>query len=187
MKRLASLFPVIIVGLLSAATFWLEYVVRSERPSGLGNARHDPDAVVEDFELDRFDKVGHLRAHVVGTRMLHYPDDDSADVIAPVVTLTGATRPLRLSSRSARITDQSRKVVMTGEVRGVRPAAAGSPQQTLASEEMTVLTEDEVARTDKPVTVTQGDSRLDGVGAVWDNASGILRMNQVRATLPRKH
>lgn len=186
MKRLSALFPLLIMALLAGATFWLERVVRSERPPGLGSERHDPDAVVEHFEADDYDKRGNLRAHVVGDRMFHYPDDNSADVVAPVVTLTGSTRPMRLSSKQARVSDESRVIVMSGTVRGERPAIAGSPAQTLASEEMTVLTADEIVRTDKPITFTQGRSRLDGVGAEWNNATGVLRVNHVRATLPEQ-
>ena len=186
MKRLSALYPILIVGFLAAGSFWLEYVVRNERPAGLGNDRHEPDAVIEKFETTRFDKNGRLQALVVGQRLHHYPDDNSADIDAPVVTFTNTNHPLRIASNTARITDEARKVVMTGKVRGIRPATPTSAEQTLATEEMTVFTEDEVALSYKPTTFTQGDTRIDGSSAEWNNATGILKMTEARAGIARK-
>ncbi|MGC3964864.1 MAG: LPS export ABC transporter periplasmic protein LptC [Rhodocyclaceae bacterium] len=186
MKRLSSLFPLIVVALLAGASYWLQYIVQQSRPGGLGVNRHDPDAYIEHFEIERFGPDGRLQSRLSAPKAVHYPDNDIADMTTPRMELNGRERVTTLSSDRAVASNTEQKVIMTGNVRGLQPATADRPEQTLSTEELTVLTDDQIAITDKPVVVTQGQSRLEGVGAEWNNITGVLNMNQARATLPPK-
>jgi lipopolysaccharide export system protein LptC len=183
MKRLSILFPLVVVGLLAAASFWLQYVVQRERPSVTGANRHDPDAYVEKFEVERFDETGRLQSRLSAEHAVHYPDNDVADMTQPRMVINGRERQVTFTSDRARASNADRRVFMQGNVRGVQPATADRPEQTLQTEELTILTDDEIGVTDKPVTMTQGKSRLDGIGAEWNNLTGVLKMNHARATL----
>lgn len=184
MKRASSIFPLLVVAGLAAGSFWLEYVVNNERPSGVANRRHDPDAVVENFSIDRFDNSGRLQAKLSGKEMLHYPDDDSADIVAPRFDLLNPERPAHITATSARATEKATRIVMTGNVRGVRPARNGAAEQVLTTEELTVLTDDEIARSDQATIFTQGSRKVDAAGFEWNNVSGLLTLSQVRAFIP---
>jgi hypothetical protein len=50
--RFASLFPLAMLVLLAALTFWLNRVIQGDNPRG--PQRHDPDYWVEHFEVRRF-------------------------------------------------------------------------------------------------------------------------------------
>ena len=187
MKHLSSHFPLIIVALLAIATFWLEQVVRNEYGSGLGKHRHDPDAIVEHFAVDHFDKTGKQQSRLTADKLLHYPDNDTADITAPVINLNRSDRPIVFTSQTAQASNTTKVVVMRGSVRGERKATASQPAQILTTEELTVLSDEEIARTQLPVLFTQGVSRLDGIGAEWNNITGLFLIHkQVRAVLPHK-
>lgn len=185
MNRLSTHFPLIIAALLALATFWLEQVVRNEYRGGEGNNRHDPDFVVNQVSVKRFDVEGKRVSQMTASLLQHYPDDDTADLTDPVITLLRDARPTIFSSRTAHANNDTKVVIMQGDVRGERAAGADQPAQTMATEELTVLTDDEIARTDKPVALTRGKTRLTGIGAEWNNLSGQLAIhNQVRVAFP---
>lgn len=187
MNRLSAYFPLIIAALLAATSFWLERVVSSEIREGLGNKRHDPDLIAHQVAIDRFDADGRRISRITASQMQHYPDDDTADLVNPVITLTRDERPAVFSSKAGHADNASKVVVLRDTVRGTRAASGDSPMQTLETEELTVLTDDEIARTDKPVFMTQGASQLSGIGAEWNNLTGIFTIDrEVRAVLTPK-
>lgn len=187
MKRISSLFPLIIVALLAAASFWLEYVVRNESQSGLGKGRHDPDAIVNNFQVDRFDISGKLSSRLTAKKLTHYPDDDTADIEAPHITFLHESRNMEFRSEQAHADNRQRTVLLFGKVRGERPATVDSAAQTLDTDELTVWVDDEIARTPQPVLFTHGKNRIEAVGADWNNLTGMLNLHSsVQATLPPK-
>ena len=185
MNRLTAHFPLVIVALLAIASFWLEQVVRNEHRESLGKQRHDPDTIVERFAIDHFDTSGKLQSRLTASQLLHYPDDDTADITSPVLTLTRDERPVVFTSQRARASNTTKVVVLQGSVRGERQATSSEPAQILTTEELTVFTDEEIARTSLPVLYTQGSARLDGIGAEWNNLDGLLQIHsQVRGEFP---
>lgn len=185
MKRLSSLFPLIIVALLAGASFWLEYVVRNETREGLGKDRHDPDAIVHNFKVERFDKTGTLNSRLLANKLTHYPDNDTAEVEAPRISFMRNDQVTTFRSEHALADDRQHILTMIGKVQGERPAKGQQLAQTLATDELMVWTDDEIARTQHPIIFTQGKSKLEAIGAEWNNISGQLQLNKhVQAILP---
>lgn len=186
MKRLSSLFPLLIVALLAMASFWLEYVVRNENRPGLGNDRHDPDAIIHDFSVTRFDAEGKKRSSLNASKLTHFPDNDTAELVAPQISFLQEKRNTTFTSESGLADNLQRKVLLIGKVRGVTPASAEQTAQTLSTDELEVLIDEEIGHTPHPVHFTHGASELDGIGAEWNNISGQLKLlSHVRATIVR--
>jgi lipopolysaccharide export system protein LptC len=186
MKRFSSLFPLLIVALLAMASFWLEYVVRNENHSGLGNDRHDPDAIIHDFSVTRFDSEGKKRSSLNAVKLTHYPDNDTAELVSPRISFLQEKSTTTFTSESGLANNRQHSVLLIGKVRGITPATAEHPAQTLSTDELEVLVDDEIGRTPHPVHFTHGASELDGIGAEWNNISGQLKiLSHVRATVAR--
>lgn len=168
MKHAGSLFPLLLVGVLAALTFWLQRV--SEGPVGdrSGRYRHDPDFIVEDFSVRSFGSGGTLQNTLTATRMMHYPDDDTTTVIAPQVVFH-AQPPTRLSAEQALVSKDAKQVRLEHNVRLVRAAADGGLPLEATSERLDVVPDLETASTDTPVTITQGRSIVTGSGLIADN------------------
>lgn len=182
MRRLPALFPILIAALLALATYWLQFVVSSERAAGLGNDRGDPDAIVERFHVDKFDVRGKLAMTLDADELKHFPKDDSADLMQPRVHFLATERDSTWRSDKARVTDHGDNIQMFDNVRGVRTATPTTLERVLTTSEVTLLTRDEIAKITKPLTVTQGLTRIDAGSGEWNNIEGLLTLQQVDAT-----
>lgn len=183
--RAASLFPLVMLLLLAALTFWLNRVVQGDNPRG--PQRHDPDYWVERFEVRRFDVQGRLQHTLVAEKLLHYADDDTTVVTAPHITYHQP--PLsEISARMAYIGRDGREIDLVDDVRVVRQSAfRSSPPTVLATKTLKVFPDDEKGRTSDPVAITQGKSVIIGSGGLeLDNRSGISVLHgHVTGTLHR--
>jgi lipopolysaccharide export system protein LptC len=168
----ASLFPLLLVSLLAGMAFWLEQASRPPVGANDGKARHDPDYIVEQVHLRRFDPTGALQHTLLGDRMQHYPDDDSTWVSLPRLTYHREP-PTFVSAREARVDGKGEQVTLTGDVHIRRGGSSGKPDTVISTEHLDVFPDDEVATTHAPVSLVQGQSRSDGSGLHADNKTTI--------------
>jgi len=182
--RTASLFPLAMLVLLAALTFWLNRVVQGDNPRG--PQRHDPDYWVERFEVRRFDIDGRLQHTVVADKLLHYPDDDTTIVTAPHITYNQQP-PSEIFARMAYIGRDGKEVDLVDEVRVIRHGATDHSRPTvLETRTLKVFPDDERGHTNDPVVITQGMSVMRGTGLDIDNRSGITVLHgRVTGTLHR--
>lgn len=182
--RAASLFPLVMLVLLAALTFWLNRVVQGDNPKG--PQRHDADYWVEHFEVRRFDPEGKLQHTLVAEKLLHYPDDDTTVVTAPHLTYHQQP-PSEISARTAYIGRDGKEVDLVDDVRVVRHSVSGdTPPTVLATRTLKVFPDDEKGSTNDAVVITQGKSVMNGSGLDIDNRSGITVLHgRVTGTLYR--
>ncbi|MBI4755614.1 MAG: LPS export ABC transporter periplasmic protein LptC [Betaproteobacteria bacterium] len=185
--RTSGLFPLVILTLLAALTFWLEHATRPEAGGPDGKLRHDPDFIVDRFVARTLDPQGQLRHSLTARRMLHYPDNDTTDVTDPRLVYFGQEQPMRLFANHAEVSGDGNKVTLLGNVTVVRDATANDPAVVLTTTAMTVLPDLEQASTDKPVRIVQGQTVVTGVGLELDNKARVLKLlADVHANIPRK-
>ena len=182
-----STFPIVMLALLAALTFWLEHATRSGE-SRDGKNRHDPDFIVQDYTVKKLGEDGKLRNQLVGKSMTHYPDDDSTDVLQPRMTYFGGPHPMQLRSHKASVSKDGKVVILREDVLGWRDATADSPAMSLSTSSLTVYPDEDIANTLAPVTIQHGQSTVNGIGLDLDNKLHILSLrNQVRGVIqPRK-
>jgi lipopolysaccharide export system protein LptC len=185
--RTQSLFPVAILTLLAALTFWLERATHIEAPREDGRKRHDPDYMAEKFTVRRFGPTGALQNTLSAQKMVHYPDDDTTLASEPRLAYLGSLRPTQLSAKEGLIGADAQEIVLIGDVRAVRKGAGKDPDLVIASSTLTIFPDDEVARTSAPVVITQGKSVVHGVGLEADNKTAIYQLlSQVNGIIDKK-
>ena len=81
--RVAHLLPLVLMLFLAALTLWLQYAVLGDSGGDAKPASHDPDAIVENFAVQRLDESGKLRYTFSAPKMVHFSDDGSGEVIYP--------------------------------------------------------------------------------------------------------
>ncbi|MCX7156103.1 MAG: LPS export ABC transporter periplasmic protein LptC [Rhodocyclales bacterium] len=182
--RAASLFPLVMLLLLAALTFWLNRVIQGDTPRG--PQRHDPDYWVERFEVRRFDIEGKLQHTLVAAKLLHYPDDDTTIVTTPHITYHQQP-PSEISARMAYIGRDGKEVDLVDEVRVIRHSALGDSAPTvLETRTLKVFPDAERGSTKDAVVISQGKSVMHGTGLDIDNRSGITVLRgRVTGTLHR--
>lgn len=162
---------VLVVAALSTLSWWLPLRMGPappETPAVMPEARHVPDFFVREFELTSMDRVGMPRYRLMADNMIHYGDNDTAEVSAPRMTLfRPAGPPWQARSAAGWVTTGGEMVRLTGEVVITRPGADGALGIELRSDEMRVWPEKELAETELPVTLrdTLGVTQAIGLNA----------------------
>lgn len=182
-----GVFPLLLVVVLAGLTFWLERATQVEGPKNKpGASRHAPDVIVENFELKRFDATGRLQHVLTAARMTHFPDDDSAELVEPLLSYIGKVGPTQVRAKAAHVSKDGKEVLLRDNVLLRREAVPGSPEMSLATSLLWVYPEDELARTDRAVRITHGLSVATGVGFVADKLKATYTLqSQVKATIDR--
>lgn len=178
-----SLFPTIMLALLAALTFWLEQATRTENGDD-GKHRHDPDFIVQNYAAKQLGADGALKHLLTGSKMMHFPDDESTEVTEPRLTYFGGPRPMHLQARTGLITKDGKQITLKDDVRGWREASSNAPEMAITTSTLIAYPDYDIARTDDKVTITQGKSVLTGVGLELDNRLHVLSLlSQVRGSL----
>lgn len=170
-------YPVLFLGLLAALTVWIDQTVQAPPPLRDGSARHDPDFIIDNFSATRMNPDGSERHSLQGIEMIHYPDDNSTHIEAPRFThYDYKTAPVHVRANRALVSRNGEHVYFIDDVRIVREPYAGREAMRLNTEFLHVIPDLDIAKTDKPVTMSTGASTVDGVGLEFDNRTRILKL-----------
>lgn len=182
--RASSLFPLLLILALAAASLWLERAVQAPEHDKSGKMRHDPDFIAEDFGITKIDVTGKPEYILSAERMQHYPDDESTSVVAPrLVQRHDHANPVVIRADRGLIAKNGKEASFYGSVVVVREAGRGQSELRVQTEYLQVVPDRDLARTDKPVIITEGRSRLSGVGMEFNNRTRQFALrSQVRGT-----
>lgn len=165
------LFPLVLLLVLALLTFWLERTVREE-PVPAAQRSHDPDYVVERFTITNFSGAGAAESALAATKMMHYPDDDTTELLAPRVLQSRPQQPrLALSADRGTLSRDGEEVFLYDNVLLVREAVPGSAESRMQTSFLHVVRARALVRTDREVRITEGGRTIVGRGMEYDNAS----------------
>jgi lipopolysaccharide export system protein LptC len=168
----SAMLPLVVLGMLAGFTFWLEQSTQDEGGGNHAKLRHDPDFWVENFTLRRFDNEGDIQHLLTAKRMEHFPDDESTEVASPYLAYFKGRKSIA-TARTAWLDKEGKHVRLNDEVRVVRPGIDGGPDTIVTTSVLNVVPDDEYAQTDAPVTLTQGQTVLHGVGLEVSNKTQV--------------
>jgi lipopolysaccharide export system protein LptC len=153
-------------------SFWLVQVMQGEDNTPGGSAGNEPDYIIDNFSWVRMSETGKPRYVISGERLTHRPADNTALVDKPVVhSLTVEHPPMTMTSERALVSQNQNRIDLTGNVDIQRPGSATSQPLRIRTEVLTLLTDEEIAKTDRPIRMTLGKAYVDAVGMVANNAT----------------
>ncbi|MBM3351979.1 MAG: LPS export ABC transporter periplasmic protein LptC [Betaproteobacteria bacterium] len=183
------LFPLLLVLALALLTFWLEQMVREDAGPHPSLRRHDPDYIVERMSLTRYGAGGGVESKLEAAKMIHYPDDDSTELIAPRIVQTKPNEPrLTVTAERGVLSQDGEEVFLYGDVRLVREGAADRPETRMHTSFLHLVRARSLARTDREIEISEQDRVLSGRGMEYYNDSRQLHLRErVRGQFePRK-
>ena len=158
-------------------SFWLLQAIQAEDPAGVGNNLSEPDYIVENFSFVRMTENGVPRYVMSGERLAHRPDNDVSEVTKPVVESMTPGRPrMTMHADRGQIHHAENRVELMGNVDIARPATPTSEALRARTDALTVLADDEIVKTNRPVQMTLGASSVNGVGLVAENPTQKLHL-----------
>ena len=173
------LFPLLLMLALAALTFWLERTVREEEGAHPSLRRHDPDYIVDVLNHTRFDEKGAVESTLAAAKMLHYPDDDTTDLVAPRVVQTKPGEPrVTVTADRGTLSQNGEEVFLYGNVLMVRERMADRPESRMRTSFLHVVRAQSVMRTDRDVLITEEGRVLTGRGMEYHNDSEELFLRE---------
>ena len=175
---LTAAFPIGLLTVLAALSYWLAVVSEADPVDIGGRFRHDPDTIIHQFDGISYDAQGNRKAGLIGRELRHYPDDESSVIQKPFLRrFSATTAPSTVTARQAVVNSDGSEVDLTGDVKAYRPAQGGKAAVTLTAPHMLVLVDEERARTPGFARIQQGTSWISGTGFDGDNVTQVFNFH----------
>ena len=157
-------YVILILGLVSAATWWVNRQSEPEPTPRPGDA-HRPDYQVDGLTATAMAPDGTPGRRLTTDQMRHYPDDDTTELDQPhLVVYAKSGPPWNIRSERGWVGPDGERVLLQGQVRVDREGAPGAEPVHLITDQLRVQPKAEYAETDQPVRITSAESWVDAVG-----------------------
>jgi lipopolysaccharide export system protein LptC len=176
--RSAIVFPLALLALLAVLTLWIDHLVQPPEPKRDGSSRHDPDYKLTNFSTSKTDKDGNLRHRLAAVEMVHYPDDDSTQLVRPRFTQYSATKPFtQIQGQRGMVTSDGENVYFMDNVKVVRGATRQKGEMTVLTDYLHIIPDQELVMTDRPVSILQAPRTVvHATGMEYNKKLGILKL-----------
>lgn len=173
------LFPLLLMLALAALSLWLERTVRVEESQHPSLRRHDPDYIVDGLVHTKFDAQGQVESTLVAAKMIHYPDDDTTELVAPRMVQTKQNEPrVTVSADRGTLSQDGEEVFLYDNVLLVRDGGPERSETRMRTTFMHIIQAHSMMRTDRDVLITEEDRVLSGRGMEYRNDSKELQLRE---------
>lgn len=153
-------------------SFWLVQVMRGGEDAHNVNVGNDPDYIIDNFSFVRMSETGQPRYVISGERLTHRPANNTSVIDKPVVQSMSTDHPdMTMTANTANVNQDQNQIDLIGNVDISRPGSATTKPLRIRTEALTVLPDEEISKTDKPIQMTLGAASVTGVGMVANNAT----------------
>lgn len=127
LDRVSLYLPVMLMGLMSLATYWLVHSTPSKTAASVAQAPgHEPDYFMRNFSVKTFHPSGELKTEISGALARHYPDTDTLEIEQVHIRSYDLQGLLTTASAKRALTNaQATEVQLMGQAEVVRAATAG--------------------------------------------------------------
>lgn len=179
----ASRFRLVVVlvlcGVLALGSFWVLQVQRKHAEEDAPDIpRIAPDYYVNKFTFVKMAKSHTARYNISGDVLVHNPQDDSYEITRPVVNqFSNGRPPMLMHADRALVNSDNSEVQMIGNVDIDRPRFEAIEHFHLKAPTLTLLPDDDIMKTEAPVDLLLGTTKLRGTGMVANNATRQLDLS----------
>ncbi len=183
-NRLTVAAPLLVAAMLAALTFWLEQFAQPPARNLMGGSRNDPDYMVENLTAVSLNETGTASYTLAAAKMMHYPDGDTTLLTTPkLVSYGSAKAPVTITAREAVVSANGQHVYFQDDVRVTRAAHGAYSELVVRTAFLHVIPDDNVAKTDRQVTVSDAATTVTAVGFELNNETRVIKLlSQVRGT-----
>lgn len=194
-RTLLRLMPLILMGGLTLATFWMVQKNQPGEKSMLERVRlHEPDYIITNGALSALNEMGTTKYRILGNKVTHYDDDASIDIDTPRMRLFQPDKaPVTVKSDTGHLDGDLTILDLIGNASIFRPAQAATATEPATARMLAtssyykVLINDDIIETDKPITLQQGMSVMNSTdGGIFNNIEQSMTLSgQVKGRIER--
>ena len=172
---------IIILLFLVVASGWFLRNMESGSPAATEQQR-GPDMFAEQIDVTVMDDNGQPAYRITAERLQHSPDSESFDLTRPAITTKHPRGDnWNIASERGRMTEKGDLLWFSGEVNIHR---RGSNALHIRTSEILVKPEEELAETDRAVTISAALYEIDAIGLKADFRNKLLELrSRVRGTI----
>jgi len=185
-ERLTSLIAIILLGVVTATSYWYARVLRIPKGS-IAAAPGSPDFEAEKLVITQFDAQGRARHKLFAERLLHYAETDNVEVTLPrLVSLRPDQPQFEIRADRGQVENAGERLQLHGNVVLTRAATDTTPALQLKTDYLLALPDDDRYATDRAVEVERGGARIVAEhGIQLDNIARTAQFDgRVRMVLP---
>ena len=176
-ERLTGAFPFLLLAALAALTFWLDRVVQPPPHSPEAASRHDPDYIVDNLSAVSTNEAGEAAYSLAAARMVHYPDDDTTHLTRPrLVSYRSVQAPVTITAKEATVSSNGENVYFREDVKVTRAAYGEHSEMVMRTTFLHVIPEEHIAKTDRPVTITDASTVVNAIGLELNSETRVLKL-----------
>lgn len=182
-ERLSAWLPIALLAMLAALTSWLDRIVRPPEAAASAN-RQEPDYIVEKISALRVGADGRARYRLSAERMVHYPEDDTTLLTAPVFVSYGTKEvPVTITARQGVVSGRGEHLYFQDDVRVTRAARGDRSELVVTTSFLHLIPEQHLARTDRAVQIADASTVVTAEGLELNSETRVLRLlSKVRGT-----
>ncbi len=177
-NRYTIMFPLVLAFMLALITFWINQTVLEQGPSIDGSNRHDPDYKLKKFVTTQTDALGKIRYVLAAAEMQHFPDNDNTVLQRPRFTQFAVDKPYtQIYGERGYLAGDGKSVEFVDNVKVIRQATAEKGEMQLTTDKLTILPDEDIAKTDSAVVIKQAPKTVvTGVGMVFDKKNQTMTL-----------
>ena len=152
-------------------SFWSMFLSSQTTPVLSENTSDQPDAFMENVSALILDKQGKPHLKIETPKMIHYADNDTTELVKPhVVIYRQSPQPWHINANHAKATLGTSEITFWDDVIIHHFTDNDNLLTTLQTSSLTILPDQQLAKTNEAVTLTQPDTKIDAIGmlANWD-------------------
>ena len=174
----SAIVGALLLALVGGSWWASDYARRSIPVDPPRRLTHEMDTFIESFVMMQIDETGMPSARLEGPRAEHFPDDDSYEIHSPRAVSQRPDRSVTVATAPRGVMDaEGTHIVMRGDVRFKREPYTDEPGLMIQSEEVTLLPDEDVVKTNLPAVITRADgSKITGTGMHYDNRTRQLQV-----------
>jgi lipopolysaccharide export system protein LptC len=177
-ERFPSIIALFLLGVLVFTTWWaVRYTQQTIVTDPPPRLTHEIDAWAHNFIMLRTDITGQPVSRLESEYGEHYPDDSSYTMINPRAIGLRPDTPITIATaKTGTMYDNGQRIILNQDAHIHRQPNADTPALDIFSEQITILPDESVIKTDLPTLVERGQSRLRGNGIQYDNKTRQLEV-----------
>lgn len=179
---------VIILLLLAAGSAWLLHKISAGKGRVTRESLHQPDYYMENFRTFNMEQDGTLKNRLQAEYMAHYPDDDTIELVRPVLEIPRAdSQSINIIADKGWVTSDNEVILLAGNVHLWQNDATGNKRLEIITSDVRILIEQEYAETDQPTTIIGTDTTVKATGVkAYLKESRLKLLHNVHATISSK-
>ena len=141
------------------------------------NSSREPDAYMENVVATILNKQGMPSMKIETPKMVHYADNDVTHIAKPHITVyRQSPEPWYINSNFAEAREGVEQILFQENVVIHHAQDSDNPTTTMTTTSLTVFPNQQLAKTDQPITVTQPNATLHAIGMLAKMNDGTVKL-----------